>query len=121
MSEACDERRVGATVLRLSVGNIVRAGTEAIVNAANSRLASGGGVDGAIHNAAGPELYQLTAAFGGCPIGSAVITPVPRAWPGAGWIPPATRFIIHAVGPVTEPFYSRERTGRASIWRHSAG
>jgi serine/threonine-protein kinase len=122
MSEACDERRIGATLLRLSVGTIVGAGTEAIVNAANSRLTGGGGVDGAIHSAAGPELYQLTAVFGGCPIGSAVITPVPRAWPGAGWIPPRTRFIIHAVGPAYDPQHEdRGAVLLAGAYRTSLG
>lgn len=86
------EIEVGAGRVRVVQGDIVHAGTEAIVNAANAALAGGGGVDGAIHRAAGPELYELTAPFGGCPTGSAVIT-------GAGRIPPPTRFIIHAVGP----------------------
>jgi serine/threonine-protein kinase len=86
------EIQVGAGRVRVVQGDIVRAGTEAIVNAANASLAGGGGVDGAIHRAAGPELYELTRPFGGCPTGSAVIT-------GAGRIPPPTRFIVHAVGP----------------------
>lgn len=64
---------------------------DAIVNAANSALAGGGGVDGAIHRAAGPELAPAAMAFGHCPAGEAVITP--------GFRLPA-RFVIHAVGPV---------------------
>lgn len=64
---------------------------DAIVNAANSALAGGGGVDGAIHRAAGPELALATTQFGRCPPGEAVITP--------GFRLPA-RFVIHAVGPV---------------------
>jgi serine/threonine-protein kinase len=90
------EIAVGARKVRAVRGDIVRAGTEAIVNAANSALAGGSGVDGAIHRAAGPELYDLTRPIGGCPTGSAVIT-------GAGRIPPPTTRIIHAVGPVYSP------------------
>jgi len=64
---------------------------DAIVNAANAHLAGGGGVDGAIHRAAGPDLQrQLSERYAGCPTGSAVIT-------GAGRLP--ARHVIHAVGP----------------------
>ena len=64
---------------------------DAIVNAANSALAGGGGVDGAIHRAAGPELAPAAMAFGHCPTGHAVITPGFRL---------KARYVIHAVGPV---------------------
>jgi len=64
---------------------------DAIVNAANSALAGGGGVDGAIHRAAGPELARAAMALAPCPTGEAVIT--------AGFRLPA-RFVVHTVGPV---------------------
>ena len=94
-----DELRIGNTLLYLAQGDITKIGTEAIVNAANEALAGGGGVDGAIHRAAGPELYGLTAQFDGCPTGSAIITT-------AGRIPLPTRYIIHAVGPIYD-FYPK--------------
>ncbi|MCC6559230.1 MAG: macro domain-containing protein [Polyangiaceae bacterium] len=103
------EIQVGAGRVRAIQGNIVHARTEAIVNAANAALAGGGGVDGAIHRAAGPELYELTRPFGGCPTGSAVIT-------GAGRIPPPTRFIVHAVGPR----YSAARDAESAALLRSA-
>lgn len=85
----------GGKRLRLVVGDITRISVDAMVNAANSHLAGGGGVDGAIHHAGGPslmrELDQIRARTGGCPTGSAVATT-------AGNLP--ARFVFHAVGPV---------------------
>lgn len=77
--------------LAARVVDITTLGVDAIVNAANEALAPGGGVCGAIHRAAGPELARACAAVGGCPTGDARLTP--------GFRLPA-RFVIHAVGPV---------------------
>jgi O-acetyl-ADP-ribose deacetylase (regulator of RNase III) len=81
--------------LRLVIGDITKIRVDAMVNAANSSLAGGGGVDGAIHRAGGPgimqELDELRGATGGCPSGSAVVT-------SAGALP--AQFVFHAVGPI---------------------
>ena len=77
--------------IELVMGDITRQRVDAIVNAANSSLLAGGGVCGAIHRVAGPELEGACRAIGGCPTGQARITP--------GFRLPA-RFVIHAVGPV---------------------
>jgi O-acetyl-ADP-ribose deacetylase len=79
--------------LELVQGDVTAEPVDAIVNAANSRLAGGGGVDGAIHRAGGPTIMEETRRRypEGCPTGSAVIS-------GAGDLP--ARFVIHAVGPV---------------------
>jgi O-acetyl-ADP-ribose deacetylase len=85
------QRRAGAGTVLLRRADITTLEVDAIVNAANMHLAGGGGVDGAIHRAAGPELLrELTARYAGCPTGSAVIT-------GAGRL--HARHVIHAVGP----------------------
>ena len=90
-----DEKVFGTTVLRLVRGDITREETDAIVNAANSRLMGGGGVDGAIHRAGGPAILEackeIVAASGPCATGEAVMTT-------GGRLP--ARFVIHTVGPV---------------------
>ncbi len=101
--------RVSTAVIELVQGDIVRQDVDAIVNAANSALIRGGGVDGAIHRAAGPELQAECSKIGGCPTGEARITPGFQL---------AARFVIHAVGPV---YTGDERDAEllTSCYRHS--
>ncbi|MBI5240670.1 MAG: O-acetyl-ADP-ribose deacetylase [Elusimicrobia bacterium] len=104
---------VGKARIRLMAGDITKVPTDAVVNAANSRLAGGGGVDGAIHGAGGPaimaELDRIRPA-GGCPAGGAVAT-------GAGKLP--AKWVIHAVGPVWRGGGRDESRLLASAYRTS--
>ncbi|MFY0572620.1 O-acetyl-ADP-ribose deacetylase [Archangium lansingense] len=94
--------------LVLTQGNLVRVAADAIVNAANSSLLGGGGVDGAIHRAAGPELLAECRTLNGCPTGEARIT--------GGYKLPA-RHVIHTVGPVWEGGHKGERELLARCYR----
>ncbi|MEM9068072.1 MAG: macro domain-containing protein [Myxococcota bacterium] len=89
------QRLIGLTRLELTTGNIADQGTDAVVNAAHPDLLGGQGVDGAIHRFGGPRILDACREIGGCPVGNAVIT-------HAGDLP--ARFVIHAVGPVYDPY-----------------
>jgi O-acetyl-ADP-ribose deacetylase len=97
---------INGRVIDLVQGDIARQAVDAMVNAANSRLAGGGGVDGAIHRAGGPAIMEETRRRypEGCPTGSAVVS-------GAGNLP--AKYVIHAVGPV----WSGGRRGEEDLLR----
>ena len=97
-------------MIRVVQGDITALKVDAIVNAANSTLLGGGGVDGAIHCAAGPELKTYCEKLGGCPTGESKITP--------GFKLPA-KYVIHTVGPVWHGGKSNEPTLLANCYRNS--
>lgn len=91
-------------------GDITQSHVDAIVNAANTTLLGGGGVDGAIHRAAGPELFAACVPFNGCPTGEARITPGFQL---------SAKWIIHTPGPVWQGGDHHEAADLASCYRES--
>jgi O-acetyl-ADP-ribose deacetylase (regulator of RNase III) len=108
------EREFGGRKLHLAMGDITEERTDAIVNAANSSLLGGGGVDGAIHRAGGPAILEECRAIrsrqGECPAGQAVVTCGGRL---------AARFVIHTVGPVWRGGDRGEKALLATCYRNS--
>lgn len=98
------EMKIGNTVIALALGDITQEETDAIVNAANSGLRGGGGVDGAIHRAGGPSIMEECRKIGSCPTGQAVVT-------GGGSL--KARHVIHTVGPI----YRGGSRGEADLLR----
>ena len=101
---------VGGTSLELVQGDITKQDTDAIVNAANSGLSGGGGVDGAIHRAGGPRIMEECREIGGCPTGESRMTS------GGNLM---ARYVIHAVGPVYNNGVSGEDSLLANAYRNS--
>ncbi len=104
------ETKINQTSIVLVCGDITKETTDAIVNAANEYLISGGGVDGAIHDAGGPAIMAECRQIGGCPTGQAVITTGGKL---------AAKYVIHTVGPVYHGGNKDEAELLQSAYRNS--
>ena len=104
------EVKINETLIALACGDITLESTDAIVNAANERLAGGAGVDGAIHLAGGPAIMEQTRKIGGCPTGEAVITTGGNLKAG---------YVIHTVGPIYRGGTKNEAKLLRSAYRKS--
>jgi O-acetyl-ADP-ribose deacetylase (regulator of RNase III) len=108
---ACNHRAILRDVRIEAVhGDITAQDVDAVVNAANTALAGGGGVDGAIHRATGPDLARACRELGGCPTGDVRVTPGFRL---------RARWVIHAVGPVYRGGHDGEHELLASCYRRA--
>ncbi len=103
-------KRIAGPAVLVEAGDITRLSVDVIVNAANEQLAPGGGVCGAIHRAAGPELWEACRPLAPCPTGEARMTP--------GFDLPA-RFVIHTVGPVWRDGTAGEAAALVRCYRNS--
>jgi O-acetyl-ADP-ribose deacetylase (regulator of RNase III) len=104
------QARFGEAALELVQGDITREAVDALVNAANARLAGGGGVDGAIHRAGGPAIMEECRRIGGCPTGKVVATTAGKL---------SAKRVLHAVGPVGRGGGNGEAELLASCYREA--